>query len=125
MLECLVFGRRAANDISGRLAQTSEARESNLPEVKRKSAAELDFAALREEIQHLMSDYCGVLRNKTGLQKAQRRIREITSALESGFASGRAYIETLNLLSIASAVLAAALGREKSVGAHYREDNDD
>lgn len=129
MLECLVFGRRAAADINARLAAASmrgaggvhsAAASPVLPdnlEVRPELAA--DLRGLRTEIQALMNEYGAVLRTGPGMTKALERVREIKAMLESACAPGREYIETLNIATIAGAILEAALARRESVGAHY------
>lgn len=122
MLECLVFGRRAAEHINARLAEPKEASPSKLSTLSPRPEVERDFDALRSEIQQLMNDYCFVCRNEAGMKKALERISEIKSELENSFFPGKAYIETLNIATIAVSILCAAITRNKSVGAHYRED---
>lgn len=123
MLECLVFGRRAAEKINRRITGSAERSIlSKTPEADMRPPCEADLLELRHEIQQLMNDSGSVIRTKAGMEKALSRISEIIMMLETTFAPGREYIELLNIASIASAILRAALARDKSVGAHYRED---
>ena len=122
MLECLVFGRRAATDINERLASQSGETVSALPHPDRRPVVSRDFSALRKELQQTMNDYGGVLRNEAGMQKALARMTEIHESLLASCCPGRAYIETLNLAALSVEILRAALARKESVGAHYRED---
>lgn len=122
MLECLVFGRRAASVINSRLAGTDYIEKSEHPDLVPRPVTEYDFGALRREMQGLMNEYCFVVRNEKGMQTARKRILEIIEDLEHSFYPGRAYIETLNIATIARDVLDAAIARKESVGAHYRED---
>jgi L-aspartate oxidase len=122
MLECLVFGRRAAAHINGRLSETDRMKTAVPPRTGKRPAAALDFDALRAEIQQLMNDNGCVLRNEKDLTRALGRISEIAGALQGGFRPGRKYIETLNIATLAADILRAALARRESAGAHYRED---
>ena len=122
MLECLVFGRRAATDINERLASQSGETVSALPHPDRRPVVSRDFSALRKELQQTMNDYGGVLRNEAGMTKALARMTEIHESLLASCCPGRAYIETLNLAALSVEILRAALARKESVGAHYRED---
>ena len=122
MLECLVFGRRAAESINARMADMKEPAVSELPDIPLRPACTLDLEETRREIQQLMNDYGSVTRCERGLQKALERISQLRAELESSYAPGGAYIETLNIAAIASAILEASLKRKDSVGAHYRED---
>ncbi len=122
MLECLVFGRRAAEHINGRLAVMDKIEKTALPHPKSRPLVERNFAAIRSEIQQLMNDCGCVLRNEDGLTKALTRISEISKELNESYYPGRMYIETLNIATLAVDILKAALARRESVGAHYRED---
>jgi len=123
MLECLVFGRRAAAHINGRLVEMGEVKQSILPAPeKSRPVVKRDFGALRIEIQQLMNDYGSVLRNEKGLNTALGRISEIADELSNSYYPGKEYIETLNIATLATDILKAALLRHESVGAHYRED---
>ncbi len=122
MLECLVFGRRAAAHINERLAEIGEVKPSEMPKDEKRPAVKRDFSALRAEIQQLMNDNGGVLRNEKGMTKALARISEISEDLKNSYWPGREYIETLNIADLAVVILKSALARKESVGAHYRED---
>lgn len=121
MLECLVFGRRAATHINSRLASMGTVGKAKLPIAENRAVVERDFGALRAEIQLLMNDNGSVLRNEAGMKKAVTRISEIADELTNSYFSGREYIETLNIATLAVDILTAALLRRESVGAHFRE----
>lgn len=122
MLECLVFGRRAASRINSRLAGTEYIKSSETPIIDARPIVEHDFTAIRHEIQKLMNEYCFVVRTEKGMLTAKERILEIIAELENSYYPGRAYIETLNIATIARDILDAAIERKESVGAHYRGD---
>jgi len=121
MLECLVFGRRAACDISS-LAKHGPEPQAVLPELPARPALGTDFKALRRHMQELMSSDCFVIRTKEGLTAALEEMTGILTGLENGFVSERDYAEDLNLAEISVEILRSALARSASVGAHYRED---
>ncbi len=122
MLECLVFGRRAAADINCRLAGGVKPEKCPSLKLEARPVKDIDFAALRAEIQDLMNEYCGVSRSEADMQKALHRMEEIESLLEGCYHPGKVYIETLNIATLAVVILKAAIARRESVGAHYRED---
>lgn len=122
MLECLVFGRRAAAHINSRLDGWEKIEKAECPLSEPRPVVSHDFKALRAEIQQLMNDNGCVLRNEKGLTSALGRISQITNDLSSSYYPGREYIETLNIATLAVDILKAALARKGSVGAHYRED---
>lgn len=91
----------------------------------------------REVLRHLMSHHAGVVRDAAGLQRAADALAEPflepdffggrdydadSVALEAGLPSCRQDAEDENLHLVASLLVHAALARENSVGAHFRED---
>jgi fumarate reductase flavoprotein subunit len=89
-----------------------------------------DVHRLRERLQEVMWDRVGVLRDAAGLNAGIAEIEALNAELaDTGVAGEKAFNLTwqdwLNLesLTLISAVIArAALARENSRGAHYRED---
>lgn len=122
MLECLVFGRHAALQINERLRLTSRKKASAQLELPERDHIDLDFAEMRRELQALMSEHCGVIRTKAGLEHAVSQLDGLLAKLESGSAFSRQYVELLNLATVARSIATSALARRESVGAHYRED---
>jgi fumarate reductase flavoprotein subunit len=90
-----------------------------------------DINRIREEMLNLMWDDVGIIRDATGLKRGLDRLEEMeTELLASGIADrGRAFNLTwhdwLNLRSqieVSKVIALAAMQRENSRGAHYRDD---
>lgn len=111
LLEALVYGRRAARDIALGLAGGDQ------PEVvlHLPIGGRVPDAGLVAALRRVMTDHVGVVRNAAGLKAALRRI----AALEAQ-AGGDA--DMLNMTATATLIAAAALLREESRGAHFRDD---
>ena len=120
ILECLVFGRHAAEQINASI-HIGVYEEAQLPELPIREKAQLDYKAMRHELQKLMNDYCRVVRNEQGMTYALSAVTALRDKLVSVFEDSKEYIEMLNLASIAIEILQAALARKDSVGAHFRE----
>jgi len=123
MLECLVFGRRAAQFIS---AAYKEAIPRDVPHIEDfpvRPRSPLDYSSLRKTVQQLMSDYCHVIRKMAGLQTALEQVCEIAAKLESVYDDSGEYLEALNISTVAKAILEAAIRRPVSIGSHYMEED--
>ncbi|MEO5615775.1 MAG: L-aspartate oxidase [Cypionkella sp.] len=116
LLEALVYGRRAAQDIAQGLSGV-DAPMVVLPLVLggQLPDAELPDPDLIAQLRQVMTDHVGVVRAARGLKTALRRI----AALE---AKTRGDVNLLNMTATATLIAAAALLREESRGAHCRSD---
>jgi len=122
MLECLVFGRRAAQYINSAQKEPPLTTKSEIESIPERSQSHLDYNELKKTIKQQMSDYCGALRTSAGLKNALKNISEILTALESVYDDKNEYLETLNIAMVAKAIAEAALNRPNSIGSHYMED---
>jgi L-aspartate oxidase len=124
LLEGLVFGVLAAEAM---IADDGKPRESEINEqiadvaaggssVTGEKATERWIVELRD----LMWKYAGLLRDAAGLREAQRRLDALAVTMPRGMF--RRALEARNLHTVAGLIVAAALGREESRGAHYRND---
>lgn len=120
MLECLVFGRRAAEAINrmGRRAKKEAALPTDAVKLPTRELG-LDYEGLRLRLQHIMNQNAYIVRRKADLNKALQEVREIFDTLQENYLEDRAYLELLNLSTVAMEILKAAISREHSVGAHY------
>jgi fumarate reductase flavoprotein subunit len=90
-----------------------------------------DVLGLRERLMSTMWDDVGVLRSRPGLDHGRKMIKDYGQELRTlGLADGdRAFnltwhdwLNVKNLLAISEVITLAAIGREDSRGAHFRED---
>ena len=134
LLEAVVYARRVAAGIQ-RAAALRDEQPLPIQEVPRAplpgpgSELEEIIAATRSTV----SKHVGIVRSGDGLQRALQRFRELDRRLQN-LALGAVYdpadefihvlrwSEARNLLLVARLVTLAALDREESRGAHYRED---
>jgi L-aspartate oxidase len=72
------------------------------------------------DLRRLMWKEAGLLRDGAGLREAQRRLDALVATMPRG--QFRRAIEARNLHVVAGLIVASALGREESRGAHYRND---
>jgi L-aspartate oxidase len=67
-----------------------------------------------------MWKYAGLLRDADGLGQAKRGLDALGAAMPTGLT--RRAVEARNLHVVAELIVASALGREESRGAHFRND---
>jgi len=122
LLEDLVFGARggksmcAAEKPASRSTRQPKAAYSNGP-------VEPGMEELIGQIQDLMWNEVGIVRTRTGMQKAVKTLEEM--APKVAHPKTRRGYEASHLRLAASLVARSALAREESRGAHYRIDNPD
>ena len=125
LLECLVFAKRCADNINETFSQSPQAQAAEVDMLTKTIPArcrnELDIKAKYNEISTLMSEYCGVIKTRDGLNTALERIDKISQELQSTYNDSTEYLETLNIAAVAGEVLKAALKRKENIGAHYVE----
>ncbi len=113
LLEGLVFARRiAAALVEGLPARHEPAPDDRIPG--------LVAGSLRPEIQAAMTERAGVLRSHDGLAEGARELDRL--AAKDHVEPGVDAWETTNLLTVGTALVAAALVREETRGSHWRED---
>jgi L-aspartate oxidase len=113
LLEGLVFARRIADDVTAGLPAQSE------PVYATTEAGWAVPASIRDDLQRSMTRGAGVLRSAESLRETAAEL----AALGAGRAApNTASWEATNLLTVASALVAAADTREETRGCHWRED---
>jgi L-aspartate oxidase len=120
LLEGLVFAARIGAELAGRLPVPSAVR---LPE---SAPSGLLDPAGRRAVTDTMSARVGALRNGAGLAEAVDRLADLAAGLGGGAGGVRPMVESweaTDLLTVASALTAAAAAREETRGCHWREDH--
>lgn len=134
LLETLVYARKIAAQLNVEAPRPSEtiAQPSNTSEFRGGNLS-ADCGVMLSDIRDVMSRHLGILRSGTGLETAYTRLSELAQRWQlsgdfwpehgsSTFDQIRCLGETRNLLLVARLVTLAALRREESRGAHYRDD---
>ncbi|MGB7479292.1 MAG: L-aspartate oxidase [Burkholderiaceae bacterium] len=125
LLECLVAGRAAAQDIerqpkrkSPALPAWDESRVTNADE-------EVVIAHNWEELRRFMWNYVGIVRTTKRLERAQHRIGLLKGEIDEYYAHFRItrdLLELRNLVDVAWLIVNSALTRHESRGLHYSLD---
>jgi len=126
LLECLVFGQSAAEDI---LSQPERAIPT-LPYWDESRVTDADEEVLIthtwEELRRSMWNYVGIVRTDKRLSRALHRIhmlRDEVHEFYSNFKISNNLIELRNLLQVAELIVRSAMERKESRGLHYSKDH--
>jgi L-aspartate oxidase len=125
LLECLVFGQAAAEDILAQppkplpdLPYWDESRVTDADE-------EIIITHNWNELRRFMWNYVGIVRTNKRLARALHRIhmlRDEVHEFYSNFRISNNLIELRNLLQIAELIVKSAMERHESRGLHYSKD---
>jgi L-aspartate oxidase len=121
LLEGLVFARRIATDITRDLPPQRDPVPLRSPESAADAATTAgDVAAKRQELQRAMTRGAGVLRSGQTLAETAQTLCRLG---EGPIPTRTEGWEFANLLTVASALVAAASARTETRGCHWREDH--
>ncbi|MEW5944186.1 MAG: L-aspartate oxidase [Pseudomonadota bacterium] len=125
LLECLVFGQAAAQDI----LQQPETAPASLPEWDESRVTDADEEIVIshnwDELRRFMWDYVGIVRTNKRLQRAHNRIKLLHEEIHeyySNFRVSNDLIELRNLVLTADLIVRSAMARHESRGLHYSRD---
>lgn len=127
LLECLVLGRAAAQDLG--LWLKGRACPSDLPDWDEGAVSDSDEEVVVshnwDELRSFMWDYVGIVRTTKRLQRAQHRVDLLSREVQEYYASFRVtadLLELRNLTVVADLIVRSALARRESRGLHYTTD---
>ena len=121
LLEGLVFGRRSG--LAAVAVKTVGTLPTTFPETDfGLEGSVINVVDMQNSIKSLMWRDVGIVRKQNGLRRAVRRLENWANyVLQCHFYEPAGW-ELVNILTMAHAVAASALGREESRGAHFRSD---
>ena len=126
LLECLVFGQAAAEDI---LSQATKPTPT-LPYWDESRVTDADEEVLIthtwDELRRFMWNYVGIVRTDKRLSRALHRIHMLRDEVDefySNFKISNDLIELRNLLQVAELIVESAISRKESRGLHYSKDH--
>ncbi len=130
LLECLVYGRSAAEDIMERFASfdgSSFARDWDESKVT-DSDEEIVVSHNWNELRRFMWDYVGIVRTDKRLARAKRRVDLLMGEIQEYYGNFRVtsdLLELRNLVTVADLIVRSAMERKESRGLHYTVDYPD
>jgi len=137
--ELLVFGSRAGEAAVRHAKETAvascekqgQAEEARILAVLERPKSEITPNDGKNILRAIMGEYMGVTRTGAGLEKAAEELKQLKELLPKIHVQGTAlqfnqslqsYLELEKMVIISQTMVAAALLRKESRGAHYRED---
>ena len=140
LLDIVVFGRAAGNHILDYLAENRHHKGVDEASIE-KAVTRLtrwdrngigdSVSEIRDELQHVMDEYCGVFRTQEVLDQGVQKVLELEQRLSGAVLKDKskifntARIEALeleNLMDVSVATVVSAAARHESRGAHSRLD---
>jgi len=127
LLECLVFGASASEDIAATLDEVPapppllEWDESRV----RDSDEEVVVSHNWDELRRCMWNYVGIVRTDKRLERARRRVNLLLQEIQeyySYFRVSNDLLELRNLTQVADLIIRSAQARKESRGLHYTLD---
>ncbi len=130
LLECLVYGHRAAQKIISTLDKPQSF--PYIPKWDESKVTDSDESVIIahnwDELRRFMWDYVGIVRTDKRLMRAHRRIELLKQEIQDYYATYRVtndLIELRNLLHVADLIVRSALKRKESRGLNYNLDYPD
>ena len=127
LLECLVFARAAAMEISETLVQDN--RNLTLPHWDESRVTDSDEEVVIQhnwhELRLFMWDYVGIVRTTKRLERALHRVELLQQEMEDyyqNFKVSNNLLELRNLVQVAELIIKCAMERKESRGLHYTLD---
>ncbi|MBK9939927.1 MAG: L-aspartate oxidase [Chitinophagaceae bacterium] len=127
LLEAMVFAHRCFIDAVEKIRLTSF--NTNIPDWNAKGTTEPKEMILitqsLKELQQVMSDYVGIVRNNVRLQRAMRRLDllwEETEQLYESSSVSPQLLELRNMITVGYLIVKGASFRKESRGLHYNTD---
>lgn len=127
LLEAMVFAHRCYLDITEKLDQIAIIQD--IPDWNAKGTSEpremILITQSLKELQQVMSDYVGIVRNDVRLQRAMRRLDllwEETELLYQSSTLSPQLLELRNMITVGYLIVKGAAFRKESRGLHYNTD---
>jgi L-aspartate oxidase len=125
LLECLVFGRAAANHI----LQQEAPQPVSLPDWDESRVTDADeeivIAHNWDELRRFMWDYVGIVRTNKRLERAMHRIQLLSEEIHEYYSNFRVsgdLLDLRNLVLTADLIVRCAMLRKESRGLHFSRD---
>jgi succinate dehydrogenase / fumarate reductase flavoprotein subunit len=135
--DLLVFGKRAG-EAAATFAKSNESAALNMTQIEATATAAIGSFGrkgespyqVQEDLQRMMQDLVGIVRRADEMKRALEQLHHLAERARTvGVVGNREYnngwhtaLDLPNLLTVSELITRAALAREESRGAHFRDD---
>ncbi|MFQ5346254.1 MAG: L-aspartate oxidase [Rhodothalassiaceae bacterium] len=128
LLECLVFGQAAGEDIRARLDDLAPPGVPRPWDESRVTDSDEEVVVTHNwaELRRFMWDYVGIVRSDKRLERARHRVDLLRQEIADYYGNFRVtpdLLELRNLLEVADLIVRSAMARRESRGLHYSLDH--
>ena len=127
LLECLVFGATAADDILARYDETPPPADVRPWDESRVTSSDEEVVVSHnwDELRRFMWDYVGIVRTDRRLERAAHRVALLRQEIDDYYGEFRVtpdLLELRNLVEVADLIVGSARSRKESRGLHFTTD---
>lgn len=123
LLEGLVFGQKISTEVSEQVkANSGKADQLSVEYMANCVIKNIDKELIKKDIQNIMTENVGIIRDKSGLISAKEKVEQINSSIKDIKNENLKDFELQNIVTLSKLVIESALEREESRGAHFRSD---
>lgn len=127
LMEALVFGKRAAMDISYRITQKKYLDYEDINNISIRSSfngvksehTKFDFSTLRGNLKNFMEDTAGIVRSVDKLKKVLKYINSVLYEIDNCNFNDVYSMEVYNMYQVSGAIVKSILDSKASIGSNY------